>query len=139
MPLNLRIPTGEKLIINGAVITNAGDRPMQIRVENTAVIMRQRDIMLPEQADTPLRLTYFHAQMMYIEPEQRERHHKRFLAAAQAAFLADENASVHGAIMEAVGDAAEGKPFGAIERLRRAMKETGQLPAKANIRPSGPK
>jgi flagellar biosynthesis repressor protein FlbT len=128
MPLNLRIPAGEKLVINGAVITNAGDRPMQIRVENTAVVMRQRDIMLPEQADTPLRLAYFQAQMMYIEPEQRERHHKRFLAAAQAAFLAGGNERVHEAIMEAVGDAAEGKPFGAIERLRRAMRDVGELP-----------
>src|SRR5690606_25668133 len=81
MPLKLRIPAGEKIVVNGAVITNVDDRAMYIQLENEAQFMRGRDILRPEDVVTPLDEAYFHVQMMYIEPDSRTERRPQFVDA----------------------------------------------------------
>lgn len=71
MPLKLTLKPTEKVVINGAVITNGGSKAT-ITVENSAVIMRQKDIMLPEDADTPARRIYYAIQLAYLDEAGRE-------------------------------------------------------------------
>jgi flagellar biosynthesis repressor protein FlbT len=66
MPLKLSLKPHEKFVVNGAVMVN-GDRKAEFVIQNRASILREKDIMQPDEADTPLRRVYFPVQMMYLE------------------------------------------------------------------------
>ena len=86
MPLTLRLKPGERLIVNGAVIRNHGTRALELEVLNHATMLHERDLMVPEQADTPLRNLYFLVQMMHLEPEQHDLHYRPFIELAARIF-----------------------------------------------------
>ena len=122
MPLKVRIPAGEKIVVNGAVISNVDDKAMHIQFENEAQFMRGRDILRPEQATTPLLEAYYYTQMMYIEPETREQHRPLFTDAARRAFVTATDDAARAAIFDAVGDVGEGRYFAALTRFRDLRK-----------------
>lgn len=66
MPLKLSLKPHEKFVVNGAVMVN-GERKSEVVIQNRASILREKDILQPEQAATPLRRVYFPIQMMYLE------------------------------------------------------------------------
>ncbi|BCW88131.1 flagellum biosynthesis repressor protein FlbT [Alphaproteobacteria bacterium SO-S41] len=66
MPLKLSLKPHEKFVVNGAVMTN-GDRKAEVIIQNRASILREKDILQPADAQTPLRRVYFPIQMMYLE------------------------------------------------------------------------
>jgi len=68
MSLILKLAPGERLFINGAVVTN-GDRRAYLMVETKAQIVREKDVMLPEDAVTPVRRAYFAAQSVLLEAQ----------------------------------------------------------------------
>lgn len=65
MSLILKLAPGERLFINGAVVTN-GDRRAYLMVETRAQIVREKDVLLPEDASTPVRRAYFAAQNVLL-------------------------------------------------------------------------
>lgn len=65
MSLILKLAPGERLFINGAVVTN-GDRRAYLMVETKAQIVREKDVLLPEDASTPVRRAYFAAQNVLL-------------------------------------------------------------------------
>ncbi len=77
MGLKLSLKPGERLAINGAVITN-GDRRAAFVVENQSRILRESDIMQPEEASTPASRIYLPVMMMYLDPICREECHGEF-------------------------------------------------------------
>ena len=81
MSLKLSLKPHEKVIIGGAVISN-GNRHTDFLVENRVPILRQKDILVEEHADTPARRIYFALQMMYIDMENRSAHIESFFALA---------------------------------------------------------
>lgn len=68
MPLKLTLKPGETFILNGAVVRN-GDRRGVLLLENRARILREKDIMQPEEATTPARRAYFAVMQMYLTGE----------------------------------------------------------------------
>ena len=58
MPLKLTLKPGEKFVLNGAVLAN-GDKRASLVVQNKACVLREKDIMQPEAANTPARRVYF--------------------------------------------------------------------------------
>ena len=78
MALKLTLKPGEKLVINGAVVEN-GDRRAVLVVKNRASILREKDIMQPEQADTPMRRIYFAVMMLYLDEGSQRQYHDEFL------------------------------------------------------------
>lgn len=79
MPLKLSLKPGEKFAINGAVIVN-GDRRGTLVVQNHASILRERDIMQPEDVVTPARQIYFPIMMMYLDETGHENYYDDFTA-----------------------------------------------------------
>jgi flagellar protein FlbT len=77
MPLKLSLKPGEKFVLNGAVLTN-GDKRASLVIQNKACLLRERDIMQPEEATTPVRRIYFPIMMMYLEPAQTDEYHTEF-------------------------------------------------------------
>jgi len=78
MPLKLSLKPGEKFVLNGAVLVN-GDRRSSLVVQNNAAILRERDIMQAEDANTPARRIYFPVMMMYLEGETKDEYYNEFV------------------------------------------------------------
>jgi flagellar biosynthesis repressor protein FlbT len=68
MSLILKLAPGERLFINGAVVTN-GDRRANLMVETKAQIVREKDVLQPEDASTPVRRAYFAAQNVLLSAQ----------------------------------------------------------------------
>jgi flagellar biosynthesis repressor protein FlbT len=77
MPLKLSLKPGEKLVLNGAVLTN-GDKRASLIIQNKACLLREKDIMQPEDATTPARRIYLPIMMMYLDPENGEQYYNDF-------------------------------------------------------------
>ncbi len=79
MPLKISLKPGEKFAINGAVITN-GDRRTSMVLQNKASILRERDIMQQDDANTPARRIYFPIMMMYLDQDNVDTYYQEFTA-----------------------------------------------------------
>jgi flagellar protein FlbT len=77
MPLKLSLKPGEKFVLNGAVVAN-GDKRTSLVLQNKACVLREKDIMQPEDADTPARRIYFPIMMMYLDGEDTELYYNDF-------------------------------------------------------------
>jgi flagellar protein FlbT len=62
--VRMAVRPGEKFIVNGAVIT-LGDGDLE--VQNHDIVLLGRDIMLPEDADTPAKRVYYWLMLMYLD------------------------------------------------------------------------
>jgi flagellar biosynthesis repressor protein FlbT len=78
MPLKLSLKPGERFVVNGAVLQN-GDRRAVLLLQNKASILREKDIIQPEDANTPGRRIYFPIMMMYLEPAEANRYYDDFV------------------------------------------------------------
>jgi len=78
MPLKIHIKSGQQIIINGAVIENAGPRNVSLVVKNEASILRSNDILTPENASTPANRVYYALQCMYLFPGQKDKYLLQF-------------------------------------------------------------
>jgi flagellar protein FlbT len=99
MSLKITLKPGERMIIGGAVITN-GNSKTNLIVENTVPILRNKDILNVEDANSPARRIYFAIQLMYIDEKNLATHHKtywklvrEFLEAAPSATAAIDKIS----------------------------------------------
>ena len=79
MALKLSLKPGEKFVINGAVIAN-GDRRTSLIIHNKAAILRERDIMQEEEANTPARRVYFPIMLMYLDEDGYDQYYDQFVA-----------------------------------------------------------
>src|ERR1700758_1611637 len=77
MPLKLSLKPGEKFVLNGAVLAN-GTKRTSLVVQNKACVLREKDIMQPEDANTPARRIYFPIMMMYLDPESADAYYSQF-------------------------------------------------------------
>lgn len=78
MPLKLSLKPGERFVVNGAVLQN-GDRRAVLLLQNKASILREKDIIQPEDANTPARRIYFPIMLMYLDPAEASRHYDEFV------------------------------------------------------------
>ncbi|MCW8863086.1 MAG: flagellar biosynthesis repressor FlbT [Rhodospirillales bacterium] len=87
MALKLQLKKGQKVIINGAVLENLGSHTISLGVMNRASILRENDILTPEDATTPASRVYYAVQCIYLFPDEHGKYHALFeeLAAAYAA------------------------------------------------------
>ena len=68
MSLKVELKPGEKLLVGNSVITN-GDQRIRIFIEGKAPILREKDILTPETADSPAKRIYFAVQLMYLHED----------------------------------------------------------------------
>lgn len=73
MALKVELKPGERILIGDSVITN-GDQRTHFVIEGTAPILRERDIMTAERANTPARRIYLAVQLMYIGRDPSKQH-----------------------------------------------------------------
>lgn len=84
MVLNISLKPRERLVVNGAVIRNKSSRhSLTMEFLNRVNFMREREILMPEQANTPLLRIIYWLQITYIDAEQRSEAQQRFFELAQ--------------------------------------------------------
>ncbi len=66
------------MILGGAVVTNGSGGSCDLVVENKVPILRQKDILTEEKADSPCRRIYLAVQLMYIDEANLPVYHKAF-------------------------------------------------------------
>lgn len=85
MALKLSLKPGEKFVLNGAVVQN-GDRRATLLLQNKASVLREKDIMQPDDVNSPARRIYFPVMMMYLEEASAQRFYDEF-ATRMAEFM----------------------------------------------------
>src|SRR5580698_6363249 len=68
MPLRVELKPFERIIIGETVIINSGTRTSFL-IDGDAPILREKDTVTAETANTPVRRLYFCVQMMYLKSD----------------------------------------------------------------------
>ena len=68
MSLRVELKPFERIVIGGSVITNSEARTSFL-VDGEAPILREKDILTAETANTPVKRIYLCVQMMYLEDD----------------------------------------------------------------------
>jgi flagellar biosynthesis repressor protein FlbT len=74
MALKVELKPNERIIIGNCVITNTDQRARLLIDGDKIPILREKDIMTPDIANTPAKLVYLAVQLMYIAPDPQINH-----------------------------------------------------------------
>ncbi|MGY4503457.1 flagellar protein FlbT [Bradyrhizobium sp. GM24.11] len=74
MALKVELKPHERIIVGNCVITNTDQRARLLIDGENVPILRERDILTPETANTPAKLVYLAVQLMYISPDPQTQH-----------------------------------------------------------------
>lgn len=77
MALVIDLKPGEKILIGDAVITNDKQRT-RLHIAGDSPILREKDVMQEQDADSPCKKIYFLVQCMYIARDAKEYHDTYF-------------------------------------------------------------
>lgn len=118
MPLKLSLKPGEKFVLNGAVLTN-GDKRTSLMIQNKASILREKDIMQPDEATTPARRIYMPIMMMYLDGDASEQYYNDFALRMTEFMGAVQNRAVLAACIEISRDVMSGAYYKALMLCRK--------------------
>ena len=74
MALKVELKPHEQIIIGACVVTNTDQRARLLIDGDRIPILREKDILTPETADTPAKLVYLAVQLMYLSPDPMAHH-----------------------------------------------------------------
>jgi flagellar protein FlbT len=74
MALKVELKPHEQIIIGNCVITNTEQRARLLIDGDKIPILREKDILTPDSANTPAKLIYLAVQLMYISPDPQVNH-----------------------------------------------------------------
>ena len=120
MPLKLSLKPGEKFVLNGAVIQN-GDRRGVLVLQNKANILREKDIMQAEEANSPARRVYFPVMMMYLDGDDPSQYYAEFGARLAEFVGAAGGPEAMNHCLEASKHVASGEYYKALMSCRRLI------------------
>ena len=73
MALRIELKPGERILIGESVLINSVQRTTFL-IEGEAPILREKDIMTPDRANTPAKRIYLAVQLMYTSRDPRAHH-----------------------------------------------------------------
>jgi flagellar biosynthesis repressor protein FlbT len=73
MALKVELKPGERIILGECIVTNDAQRT-HLLIEGNVPILREKDIMTPERADTPAKRIYLVVQFMYTSRDPQLHH-----------------------------------------------------------------
>src|SRR6478672_6275293 len=82
MALRIELKPGERILIGESVLINSDQRSTFL-IEGNAPILRERDILTTEEADTPAKRIYLAVQLMYTSRDPRAHHEVYFALVRQ--------------------------------------------------------
>jgi flagellar protein FlbT len=78
MPLKVELKPGERIILGECVVTNC-DQRTRLTIEGEVPVLRAKDILTLQLADTPAKRIYLAVQLMYTSNDPRA-HHEIYFA-----------------------------------------------------------
>ena len=124
MPLKLVLKPHEKVVLNQAVIVN-GRQKAELVLENKASVLRERDIMTEEGADSPAKKVYFVVQMMYLFPKNMRFYQDKFNLLVRDFLQAVPSATPF--VLEIGESVIRGDLYAALKQCRKLMKYEGEV------------
>ncbi|MET3826292.1 flagellar protein FlbT [Sphingomonas sp. PvP055] len=116
MALKIWLREGEKVVVNGAVLVALGRT--RLAVENQAAVLREREIMTPEEANTPARRLYFAAMMAYIDEPARDRYQDQVVLLVHALLSAIQSDAAKAMVVSFARHIAAGEFYRALGDCR---------------------
>jgi flagellar biosynthesis repressor protein FlbT len=122
MPLRVELKPFERIIIGETVIVNSGIRT-SILIDGEAPILREKDTVTAETADTPAKRLYFCVQMMYLKGDIAK-YRPSYLGLVRE--LRDAIPSARETIETVNAHVAGGSLYKALKEIRKLMKQEAE-------------
>ena len=126
MPLKLTLKPDEKVLIGTAVLTNAGQK-CEIIIQNTVPVLRERDIITAENADTIVKKIYHVILNMYVEPKNEPEYHEVYFKLVKELFNVIPDQVVIAMIMEVSQKILEGNHYQALKKCKKLLNFEAEL------------
>lgn len=123
MALVIDLKPNEKILIGTAVITNDNQRT-RLHIAGDAAILREKDVLKEEDADTPCKRIYFLVQCMYLARKPSEYHETYFQMVREIQHAAPSTTSYFLNINEKI---IEGAYYKAMKEAQKLMKYEEEL------------
>jgi flagellar protein FlbT len=126
MPLKLTLKPDEKVLIGTAVLTNAGPKA-EIIIQNTVPVLREKDIISEEKADTLVKKIYFVILSMYVDSKNEQKFHDIYFKLVKELFNACPDQVILALVMEVSQRILEGKHYQALKACKKLLKFEAEL------------
>ena len=123
MALRIELKPHERVIVGECVITNC-DHKTAFLVDGRVPILREKDILTPKTADTPVKRLYLCTQMMYLE-DDIPKYQDIYMGFIKD--LLEAMPSFRGQIEEASNAILSGSPYNALKIMRKMIKREEEL------------
>jgi flagellar protein FlbT len=127
MPLKIDLKPGEKFVLNGAVVS-VGRDGRSLLLQNEAVLLREKDIMQEEDANTPARRIYFIIMLMYIDPANIPIYADRYQSlVTDLSRVAAAAPDFQSGLIKVIQDVAAGNFYHALRECRKLFEIENKL------------
>jgi len=123
MPLRVELKPFERLVIGESVIINSGTRTCFL-IDGDSPILRERDTVTPETANTPAKRLYLCVQTMYLKNDVA-RYRETYLACIKE--LRDASPGARDLIDSIDKHIATGALYKALKDIRKLMKREEEM------------
>lgn len=121
MPLKLTLRPSERIVINGAVFENGGERNIALLLQNKVSVLLDKDIMQPLDANTPVKRVYFLIMLMYLDEDGRDRMHDELSKQLAEICRTERNPAIREEYAGISKDVADGACYRALMRCRKLI------------------
>ncbi len=130
MSLKVELKPGERIILGECVVTNA-DQRTRLAIDGDVPILREKDILTPETADTPAKRIYLAVQLMYTSRDPRP-HHEIYFSLVRETFTAAPSTWTY---IEAINNhILTGEMYKALKAAKKLIAYEGELISHAKRR-----
>jgi flagellar protein FlbT len=126
MPLKLTLKPNEKVLIGNAVIVN-GDSKSEIILLNQVPLLRERDIITEEEADTISKKIYLTILNMYAEPQKEQNFHSIYFDLIKIMLDTYLDRDLLLKITELSEEILRGKHYSALKKCKKLIKYEEEL------------
>ena len=126
MPLKLTLKPNEKVLVGTAVLTNAGPKA-EIIVQNTVPVVREKDIITEEKADTLAKKIYYIILSMYVDQKNESEYHTIYFKLVNEMFEAAPNPGILALVMEISQKILEGDHYQALKVCKKLLNFESEL------------
>lgn len=126
MPLKLTLKPNEKVLVGTAVLTNAGPKA-EIIIQNTVPVLREKDIITEENADTLAKKIYYIILSMYVDPKNEKEYHDIYFKLVKEIIEAAPNQGILALIMEISQKILEGDHYQALKKCKKLLNFESEL------------
>ena len=120
MPLKINVKSGEKFVVNGAVMV-AGSKGASLVLQNEATILLGKDVMQEKEATTPSRRIYFSILVMYLDQENAKDYRDAFMSYVEDFMDATTFSEVRRTLLHIVEDVNSGNYYRAMKTCKVLM------------------